>query len=197
MQGLKYNANIVRSQIERIFTLWQAAHADDGQSNWFSSADRAKDDLLPFARPTNKDNEKYWKSNSVKSEDVFGYRFEDVKSTPDETRRNFEDMYRWSVPLGRTDKGARPPQGTDMEPLDLSDSEFWVKESKSVPVALQTQKVMKTLPQSLAVRAQAPELAEIHIESLTDKNTYWEWYIDDEVDRYVVCTRMKIGLTSI
>lgn len=184
-QRLIAEANVVFSQIERVFSIWQAVHVNDGKTNWFADAVEAKSDLLPFARPTNKDNEKYWNSNSVSNEDTFGYGFTDIKSTPEETRRNFENLYRWSVPLGRTDKGARPPQGTDMEPLDLLDSEFRVRESKSVPIHIQTQEVMKSLPQSLAVRAQAPKLTEVHIETLSDDNTYWEWYIDDEVDRYV------------
>lgn len=165
----------MKSQIERIFTIWQKVHETESATNWFDGdSTLAGETLLPFQRDLEKTDpkEKYWTSDSAREASTFGYYFEDVKPSATDTKTNFDFLYRWSVPVTRSTLAPGKPPAS-MEPLPVKDTEFF----KPQPVAPVNQ-VFSRAP------AQNVELKPLTLEVVQDEDVY-EWFVDDQVERYL------------
>ena len=167
-----------------MFAFWQAIHKGE-QDEWFSNAKLADQELLPFRIPNKKnDIKKCWKSNDCATTEVFGYTYEELKSGGDVWKR-INDLYQWSVPL--TDAGKLGTIPAEMQPLDLSQSEFFQTPAKT-PVVKSA--LLSSIQPTSFQQVQAMLQPERPIDTPTSEPEFSrEWYIDDEVERYVDLTR--------
>lgn len=163
-----------------MFAFWQAIHKGE-RGAWFSDSELADQDLLPFRKPNKENNGKIcWNSNDCLSTEQFGYIYAELSAGKD-VKKHVNDLYQWSIPL--TDAGKFGPIPREMEPLDLSKSEFFKTPGQAPnvnsallssiqPVALQQVQAVLQPERQIVTSTSEPEFSR-------------EWYIDDEVERYV------------
>ena len=166
------------SQIERLFSLWQAIHKGK-KSSWFSDPEVAKAYLQPFRMP-NEENDPTicWNSNDAKSTETFGYTYSEIEEGGDVWTR-VNNLYEWSIPL--TDAGKTGPIPPEMEYLDLDQSEFFTTPAK-VPVPQSS--LLSSMQGITAQQVQAVLQPERQITAPTSEPGFSrEWYIDDRVKR--------------
>ena len=166
------------SQIERLFSLWQAIHKGEKDS-WFSDPQQAEEYLLPFRKLNEKNDPSVcWTSNDAKSTETFGYTYTELKEGGDVWQR-VNRLYEWSIPL--TDAGKLGPIPPEMKYLDVDQSEFFANPAKA-PVFKSS--VLSSMQKITPQQVQAVLQPERHITTSTSEPEFsWEWYIDDKVER--------------
>ena len=173
------------SQIERLFAIWQAVNDKESES-WFSDAHTAEEPLLPFLKPKDDGPGKYWTSNLSKQCETFGYTYPDLGGKGKDVGTRFRNLYEWSVPITNSRKSGTVPK--EMKPLNLSEAEVFPTQegaSDATPIALLSLQTPQELPPVLEKRTAELVQSRIAPERRPDSGKSWEWYIDDEVQRYV------------
>ena len=166
------------SQIERLFSLWQAIHKGE-KGSWFSEPKQAEEYLLPFRKLNEKNDPKIcWNSNDAKSTETFGYTYSELKEGGDVWTR-VNNLYKWSIPLTDAGKlGTIPPE---MEYSDLDQSEFFADPAKA-PVLKSS--LLSSMQKITTRQVQAVLQPERHITTPTSEPEFSrEWFIDDKVKR--------------
>lgn len=165
------------NQIERIFSIWQSIHKGEARE-WFKNPDEANKPLNPFFQGINGNKPTFWSSEFAKDNKTFGYGYDDIKDTPDETMARLEYLYRWSVPKRDLEDIGQPPE--EMKPLPLSESEFF-NIPRATTAALLSETEALRLDPVLEKRIAALTVAPI--EPLPEDTDIWEWQIGDQVRR--------------
>jgi tyrosinase len=88
----------LHSQIDRWFAIWQAANP----GKWFDGSieSYAETPALPFRHPQGTTKSPYWNANLAQETKTFGYTYKDALGTADEVKRNFKNLYEWSIRPG-------------------------------------------------------------------------------------------------
>ena len=201
MSSLLSSQLIQRSNIDRMFAVWQACH-DDPRDSWFANKKMASDKLLPFITESVKNNDPVcWTSDTARYTTSFGYTYPDVKGLEKghakEVQANWKEKYEWARRLQKQEKGQTwkaPPQ--DMEPLDLSDASLFRKANGSLVegfIPLRHQKTLKiTAPTANLSKMVAEPLPDFDLApsfstepslAIEEETVSREWYVDMAVKK--------------
>lgn len=77
------------SNVDRLFAIWQSINPNA----WNTGGD-----LLPFRTPQATASSQYWTSDTARKTETFGYIYKDAQGAPEALRKNFWNLYAWSVP---------------------------------------------------------------------------------------------------
>ncbi|KAI0126190.1 hypothetical protein BJ170DRAFT_685428 [Xylariales sp. AK1849] len=181
------------NNIERMFTVWQAVHAEE-KDCWFNyDPKEAQEPLRPFlarAKSAGDDPKDFWNSDSVRDSRTLGYHYretgEAARDLPGaQIAQNYKNQYLWSIPL-RPGQGVQDPPET-MKPIDVAKTPFFQGLPEPVAPAANTSISFMSLAPAIGIdeahEVQALELAPAPV---ADMPVAWDWYIDDEVEAMIL-----------
>ena len=171
----------MNSNIDRYLAIWQAAHPnawiDPNTARLKEELKSLKNDLRPFYKTANT----FWTSLDAEDTQVFGYRYADVKKTPEETKESFRHRHTWSIRPQQSIPEWMPDAPPEMEPLDLSGAQVYVNHPEYLkptpPPKAENPRKANQMPEKSGITKVVGE----NRETIVSKRR--EWFVDDTVER--------------
>lgn len=185
----------MNSNIERMFAVWQAVHAED-DTRWFANLEDANKGLVPFLKRPKSDLKNppdgdFWSSEDCKTTRKLGCYFREasdaIKDLPgSEVARAYKERYTGAISDLLSKIGRQPPK--EMYPIDVAKKHFFQRLPKEIAPTVDTESSYMDLTPTIGV----DEAVEIRLHQLTismkdasevEDREIWDWYIDDRIER--------------